>query len=54
MTAVKWVLGFLQNFKIVLFRGTFYQFSTQIKVYKSAFVFIILYFKPVLIYVQIY
>ena len=53
-TAVKFILGNLQNFNLVSFRGTFYQFSNQFTIYRSAFVFMILYFKPVLIYVQIY
>ena len=53
-TAVKWILGILQNFNLVSFCGTFYQFSSQFTNYKSAFVFMILYFKPVLIYGQIY
>ena len=53
-TAVKWILGILQMFNLVSFRGTFYQFSNQFTIYRSAFVFMILYFKSVVIYDQIY
>ena len=51
--AVNWVSGVLQNFNFVSFLGTFYQFSNQVTIYKSAFVLMIFFFKPVLIYVRL-
>ena len=41
----------LNSFRSCLFS---YLFSNQFTIYKSTFVLMILYFKPVLIYVQIY